>query len=236
MLQLGELAFGRPQRITAAVKLGSGEVIDIEREVKLGGPLHSKGVLILSGFLGSHYVSDIPLSLSASLVFEQSYGGVDGDSASAAELCALASALSEVPIKQSMAITGSIDQHGRVQAIGGANEKIEGFFDICVQRGLNGEQGVIIPAANVKHLMLRSDVVEAVEGGKFNVYPVSHVDEAISLLTGVKAGARNSKGEFPKGSVNHKIRARLLEFADKRRAFGKPQQKEEVSADAGKSS
>ncbi len=236
VLQLGELAFGRPQRITASAKLGSGEVIDIEREVKLGGPLHSKGVLILSGFLGSHYVSDVPLSLSASLVFEQSYGGVDGDSASAAELCVLASALSETPIKQSMAITGSIDQHGRVQAIGGVNEKIEGFFDICVQRGLSGEQGVIIPVANVKHLMLRDDVVEAVEAGKFNVYPVDHVDDAITLLTGVKAGKKNSKGEFPKGSVNHRIRARLLEYADKRRDFGKPQQKEEESANEGKSS
>mgnify|MGYP001814462632 CR=1 FL=1 len=194
------------------------------------------GVLILSGFLGSLYVSDVPLSLSASLVFEQSYGGVDGDSASAAELCVLASALSQVAIKQSMAITGSIDQHGRVQAIGGVNEKIEGFFDICAHRELNGEQGVIIPVANVKHLMLRSDVVEAVEAGNFNVYPVDHVDDAITLLTGKKAGKKNSKGEFPKGSVNHKIRARLLEFADKRRDFGKPRQKEEESADAGKSS
>ena len=236
VLQIGELAFGRPQRITASVKLGSGEVIDIEREVKLGGPLHSKGVLILSGFLGSHYVSDVPLSLSASLVFEQSYSGVDGDSASAAELCVLASALSEVPIKQSMAITGSIDQHGRVQAIGGVNEKIEGFFDICAHRELNGEQGVIIPVANVKHLMLRSDVVAAVEAGTFNIYPVDQVDDAITLLTGKKAGKKNSKGEFPKGSVNHKIRARLLEFADKRRDFGKPRQKEEESAGAGKSS
>jgi lon-related putative ATP-dependent protease len=236
VMQLGELAFGRPQRITASVKLGSGEVIDIEREVKLGGPLHSKGVLILSGFLGSHYLSDVPLSLSASLVFEQSYGGVDGDSASAAELCVLASALAEVPIRQSMAITGSIDQHGRVQAIGGVNEKIEGFFDICVQRGLNGEQGVIIPLANVKHLMLRREVVAAVEAGQFQVYPVAHVNEAIALLTGQKAGKKNNKGEFPKGSVNRKIRARLLEFAEKRRAFGKPRPQQEESAGAGEAS
>ena len=236
VLQLGDLAFGRPQRITASVKLGSGQVIDIEREVKLGGPLHSKGVLILSGFLGSHYLSDVPLSLSASLVFEQSYGGVDGDSASAAELCVLASALAEVPIRQSLAITGSIDQHGRVQAIGGVNEKIEGFFDICAQRGLNGEQGVIIPIANVKHLMLRSDVVAAVEAGQFQVYPVAHVDEAITLLTGHKAGSKDGKGAFPEGSVNQKIRARLLEFAEKRRAFGRPESQEEESADAGESS
>ncbi|MDH4002355.1 MAG: AAA family ATPase [Xanthomonadales bacterium] len=236
VMQLGELAFGRPQRITASVKLGSGEVIDIEREVKLGGPLHSKGVLILSGFLGSHYVSDVPLSLSASLVFEQSYGGVDGDSASTAELCVLASALAEVPIRQSLAITGSIDQHGRVQAIGGVNEKIEGFFDICAQRGLTGEQGVIIPVANVKHLMLRKDVVAAVEAGQFQVFPVSDADEAITLLTGVNAGKKNSKGEFPRGSVNRKIRDRLLDFAKKRQAFGKARSQAEESTDAGESS
>lgn len=148
----------------------------------------------------------------------------------------LASALANVPIRQSMAITGSIDQHGRIQAIGGVNEKIEGFFDICAQRGLNGEQGVIIPTANVKHLMLRRDVVAAVEAGTFQVYPAAHVDDAITLLTGSKAGKKNSKGEFPKGSVNHKIRARLLELADKRRAFGKPRQQQEESADAGDSS
>jgi lon-related putative ATP-dependent protease len=219
VLQLGDLAFGRPQRITAAVSLGSGEVVDIEREVKLGGPLHSKGVLILSGFLNSHYVTDRPLSLTASLVFEQSYGGVDGDSASAAELCALASALAQAPIRQSLAITGSVDQHGRVQAIGGVNEKIEGFFDICVGRGLSGEQGVLIPSANVKHLMLRADVIEAVESGQFRVTPVDHVDQALEILTGLPAGQRDEAGEFPEGSVNHAIRARLIEFADQRRSF-----------------
>jgi lon-related putative ATP-dependent protease len=236
VMQLGDLAFGRPQRITASVKLGSGEVIDIEREVKLGGPLHSKGVLILSGFLGSHYLSDTPLSLSASLVFEQSYGGVDGDSASAAELCVLASALAKAPIRQSLAITGSIDQHGRIQAIGGVNEKIEGFFDICSKRGLSGDQGVLIPVANVKHLMLRQDVVEAVEAQQFQVFPVDHVDQALSLLTGQSAGAKDDKGEFPDGSVNRKIRDRLLDFAEKRRAFGKPEPKEDDTVDAGKSS
>ena len=236
VMQLGDLAFGRPQRITASVKLGSGEVIDIEREVKLGGPLHSKGVLILSGFLGSHYLPEVPLSLSASLVFEQSYGGVDGDSASAAELCVLASALAKAPIRQSLAITGSIDQQGRIQAIGGVNEKIEGFFDICSKRGLSGDQGVLIPLANVKHLMLRQDVVEAVEAQQFQVYPVDHVDQALSLLTGQPAGEMDEKGEFPEGSVNRKIRDRLLDFAEKRRAFGKPEPQEEKTADAGKSS
>jgi len=236
VMQLGDLAFGRPQRITATVKLGSGEVIDIEREVKLGGPLHSKGVLILSGFLGSHYLPDAPLSLSASLVFEQSYGGVDGDSASAAELCVLASALAKTPIRQSLAITGSIDQQGRIQAIGGVNEKIEGFFDICSKRGLSGDQGVLIPLANVKHLMLRQDVVEAVKTQQFQVYPVDHVDQALSLLTGQSAGEMDEKGEFPEGSVNRKIRDRLLDFAEKRRAFGKAEPNTGDTVDAGKSS
>lgn len=221
VMQLGDMAFGRPQRITAAVTLGGGEVIDIEREVKLGGPLHSKGVLILSGFLRSHYVTDRPLSLSASLVFEQSYGGVDGDSASAAEMCVLASALARVPLRQSLAITGSVDQHGRVQAIGGVNEKIEGFFDICRKRGLTGEQGVIIPMANMKHLMLRRDVVEAVEDERFNVYAVDRVDQALELFTGMTAGERNGQGVFPEGSVNRMVCDRLDELAGYRRSFSK---------------
>lgn len=221
VMQLGGFAFGRPQRITATVSLGSGKVIDIEREVELGGPLHSKGVLILTGFLSSHYVTDRPLSLAASLVFEQSYGGVDGDSASAAELCALASALSEVPIKQSLAITGSLNQLGSIQAIGGVNEKIEGFFDICSRRGLNGDQGVLIPQANVRHLMLRADVIDAVKRGQFHVYPVSHVDQCLEILTGLPAGERDVNGEYPEGSVNQKIRQRLLGFANQLQEFSK---------------
>ncbi len=236
VLQLGDLAFGRPQRITATVTLGSGEVVDIEREVKLGGPLHSKGVLILSGYLSSHYVTDRPLSVSASLVFEQSYGGVDGDSASAAEMCVLASALANVPIKQSFAITGSVDQHGRVQAIGGVNEKIEGFFDICSQRGLTGEQGVLIPVANVKHLMLRKDVIDAVEAGQFQICPVSHVDQALDILTGLPAGNRDEKGEFPQDSINRKVCERLVEFADQRRSFSAKPSKKEAKANEGESS
>ncbi|KPJ79290.1 MAG: ATP-dependent protease [Gammaproteobacteria bacterium SG8_30] len=218
--QLGEFAFAHPSRITARVALGSGEVVDIEREVELGGPLHSKGVLILSGYLASRYVIDRPLSLSASLVFEQTYSGVEGDSASAAELCALLSALSGAPLRQDLAITGSVNQHGRIQAIGGVNEKIEGFFDICNRRGLSGTQGVLIPAANVKHLMLRNDVVDAVREGNFSVYPVEDIDQCMTLLTGREAGAAGEDGQFAEGTVNAQVRDRLLAFADQRHAFG----------------
>lgn len=226
VIALGDYAFGRPSRITARVRLGKGEVVDIEREVELGGPLHSKGVMILSGFLGARYAQDHPLSLSASLVFEQSYAGVEGDSASLAELCALLSALSEVPIKQSLAVTGSVNQHGQVQPIGGVNEKVEGFFDVCKARGLTGDQGVLIPQANVEHLMLRSDVVEAVEQGQFAVYPVETVDEALELLTGVEAGERDEEGNFPAGSVNQRVEARLIELAEKQRAFADDEESE----------
>jgi lon-related putative ATP-dependent protease len=224
VVQPGRFAFGHPSRITARVRLGRGEVVDIEREVELSGPIHSKGVLILSGFLGARYAPDRPLSLSASLVFEQSYSGVEGDSASSAELYALLSALAETPIKQSLAVTGSVNQRGEVQAIGGVNEKIEGFFDLCHARGLTGEQGVLIPASNVKHLMLRRDVVEAVEAGKFHVYPVETIDQGISLLTGLEAGERDGAGKFPEGSVNHRVEARLIALAEKRAAFALPSQ------------
>ncbi len=217
--RVGQHTFGHPTRITARLTVGSGKVIDIEREVELGGPLHSKGVLILSGFLASHYVTDRPLSFSATLVFEQSYSGVEGDSASSAELYALLSALARLPIKQSLAVTGSVNQYGEVQAIGGVNEKIEGFFDICHARGLTGEQGVIIPMANVKHLMLRRNVVDAVADGKFHVYPVQTIDQGMELLSGMTAGERDLHGEFPEGTVNHRITRRLIELADNRRAF-----------------
>ncbi len=219
VIVLGNFAFGQPSRITARVRLGKGEVVDIEREVELGGPIHSKGVLILSSFLGARYSAERPLSLSASLVFEQSYGGVEGDSASLAELCALLSALAERPIKQSRALTGSVNQHGEVQPIGGVNEKIEGFFDVCSTRGLTGEQGVIIPTSNVQHLMLRHDVVEAVEAGQFHVYPVQTVDQAMELLTGIPAGERDGEGNLPEGSINQLVEARLIELAEKQRAF-----------------
>ncbi|MCB1472547.1 MAG: AAA family ATPase [Rhodobiaceae bacterium] len=223
VLQLGETSFGKPSRITARVRVGAGKVIDIEREVELGGALHSKGVLILSGFLAARYAPDKPMSLSASLVFEQSYGGVDGDSASSAELYALLSALAEAPIRQDLAVTGSVNQFGEVQAIGGVNEKIEGFFDVCMARGLTGRQGVLIPKSNIKHLMLRPDVVEACCNGEFAVYPVSSIDEGIALLTGVPAGELQADGRFPPDSINARVEARLEAFASSRRAFARPQ-------------
>lgn len=219
VITLSSYAFGRPSRITARVQMGKGEVIDIERRVELGGPIHSKGVFILAGFLGSRYASERPLSLSASIVFEQSYGGVDGDSASSAELYALMSALAEAPISQAYAVTGSVNQHGEVQAIGGVNEKIEGFFDICEERGLTGEQGVLIPTANVKNLMLRQDVRDAVADGKFHIYPVDHIDQGIELLTGVPAGEPDEEGNYPEGSINYRIVQRLDAMAEKLRKF-----------------
>jgi lon-related putative ATP-dependent protease len=215
VISLGTLAFGQPSRITAQIRLGRGEVVDIEREVALGGPLHSKGVLILSGFLGGRFGRNRPLSLNASLVFEQSYGGVDGDSASAAELFALLSALADAPIKQSFALTGSVDQRGQIQAIGGVNEKIEGFFDSCRITGFTGRQGVIIPASNVKHLMLRRDVVAAAEEGRFTIWPIDTVDQGLELLTGIPAGKPDAAGNYPEGTLNQRIAARLDVFAAK---------------------
>jgi len=227
IIPLGDFMFGRPTRITARTRMGKGEVVDIEREVELGGPIHSKGVLILGGFLGARYAEERPLSLSASLVFEQSYGQVEGDSASSAELYALLSSLSEVPIKQSMAVTGSVNQRGQIQAIGGVNQKIEGFFDICQARGLTGDQGVLIPASNVKHLMLRHDVVEAVEDGNFHIYPVETVDEGIEILTGTPAGERDEEGSYPEGTINAKVEERLAELAQKRARFAKAAEEDE---------
>jgi lon-related putative ATP-dependent protease len=221
VIQLGGYAFGRPSRITARVRLGNGSVIDIEKEVALGGPIHSKGVLILSGFLGQRFASEKPLSLAASLVFEQSYSGVEGDSASCAELVTLLSALADAPVRQGRAITGSVNQHGQVQPIGGVNEKIEGFFDVCRAGGLTGAEGVLIPAANVKHLMLRADVVEAAGKGLFHVWPVETVDEAVEILTGLPAGERGPDGRFPEGSVNRRADDRLASFAEKARASGR---------------
>jgi lon-related putative ATP-dependent protease len=212
VLDLGNFSFGRPSRITATARLGKGEVVDIEREVELGGAIHSKGVLILGSFLAARYAKDHPLSLSASLVFEQSYGMVEGDSASVAELCALLSALAELPIRQTLAVTGSVNQRGQVQPIGGVNEKIEGFFDVCRTGGLTGLQGVLIPASNVKHLMLRRDVVGAVVAGQFAVYPIETVDQAVTLLTGVPAGVCDELGQYPEGTVNQRVAARLLQM------------------------
>ncbi len=194
-------------------------MIDIERESELGGPLHSKGVMILSSFLGARYAHSVPLSLAASLVFEQSYGPVEGDSASLAELCALLSVLSGVPILQSLAVTGSVNQHGRVQAVGGVNEKIEGFFDVCAARGLTGAQGVVIPAGNVKHLMLREDVVAAAREGRFHIHAVDCVDDAIEILTGMPAGVPDTEGRVPAGSINFLVAAQLQGLSEQLQRF-----------------
>jgi predicted ATP-dependent protease len=233
VIELGSFAFAQPTRITATSRLGDGEMLNIEREVKLSGAIHSKGVLILSSFLAARYARNQPLALSASLVLEQSYGQVEGDSASLAELCALLSNLSNVPVKQSLAVTGSVNQLGHVQAIGAVNEKIEGFFDICLARGLSGEQGMLIPAANVKHLMLRRDVVAAAEAGQFHIYAVDHVDQATGLLTGVPAGHADASGRYPEGSINHKVAARMADLAGIQKKFMRPPDiKPEVQKDA----
>jgi lon-related putative ATP-dependent protease len=216
---LGEYRFGHPVRITATTRVGTGKVVDIEREVELGGPIHSKGVMILAAALSSRYARELPLSLQANVVFEQSYGGVEGDSASVAEFCALLSSLADVPIRQNLAVTGSTNQLGRVQVIGGVNEKVEGFFDLCKERGFDGTHGVIIPHDNVKHLMLREDVVEAVEQGQFSVFAVKSVDEALTILTGVEAGQRDDTGVFPEGSVNARVDQQLIRYAGLRRKF-----------------
>ena len=224
VVELGAAMFGHPSRITATVRVGDGEVVDIEREIELGGAIHSKGVLILAAYISSRYAADTPLSLHGTLVFEQTYGGVEGDIALLAETCALLSALSGLPIRQSLAVTGSIDQHGRVQVVGGVSDKIEGFFDVCAQRGLTGGQGVLIPARNVEHLMLRSRVVDAVARGRFHIWPVDSVDGAIALLTGVAAGTRE-KGEAGEGwtpdSVNARVQQRLAGFATVVRDFAR---------------
>jgi predicted ATP-dependent protease len=222
VVPVGRHAFGRPSRITARIRLGRGEVVDIEREVELGGPIHSKGVLILAGYLGGRYCRDRPLTLAATLVFEQSYSGVEGDSASSAELYALLSAIAEVPLRQSLAVTGSVDQLGRVQAVGGVHHKIEGFFDLCQARGLTGEQGVLVPAANVPHLVLRDDVVAAAAEGRFRVLAVHTIDEGIELLTGMPAGPPDANGRFPDGSFDARVSARLESLAESARAFAVP--------------
>ena len=221
VIELGGDSFGFPTRITAATRPGKGDIVDIEREVDLGGPIHSKGVMILGSFLSSRFARKIPLGLQASLVFEQSYGGVEGDSASCAELCALLSSLADAPVKQNLAMTGSVSQKGEVQPVGAVNEKIEGFFDVCVTRGLTGSEGVIIPATNIRHLMLKKKVVEAIAAKQFSIYLISTVDEAISLLTDRDAGERDSEGIYPKDSINGQVEATLLRFAEDLQKFEK---------------
>lgn len=219
VLRTGDHVFGRPSRIAATARMGGGEVLDVERESKLGGRLHSKGVLTLTSYLAARYAARAPVSLSASVVFEQSHSEVDGDSASAAELFALLSAIARIPLRQDLAVTGAISSGGGVQAIGGVNEKVEGFFDLCAARGLTGTQGVLIPAANARHLMLREDVVEACAAGRFAVIAIRDADEGMALLTGRPAGARDGARRFPPGSVNAAVEARLIRFAEARAAY-----------------
>lgn len=219
ILEVGDQTVGCPTRISATTRLGSGEVIDVQRETELGGAIHSKGVMILAAYLGYRYARNQPLSLSASLVFEQTYEMVEGDSASLAELCALLSSIGDLSIDQGFALTGAINQHGQVQAIGGVNEKIEGFFDICEARGLNGKQGVIIPAANKKDLMLKQDLRTAVGKGRFAVYAVEHVDQAMALLTGMAAGIPDSDGLYPPETINGRIQRRLAEWTSIRQRY-----------------
>jgi lon-related putative ATP-dependent protease len=210
VLEIGDTTFGTPARVTATVYAGSSGVVDIEREVELGQSIHSKGVLLLTGYLGNKYAQDFPLTLSANIALEQSYGYIDGDSASLGELLALISALTDIPLKQSIAITGSINQLGEVQAVGGINEKIEGYFELCKNRGLTGEQGVIIPYSNRINLMLSDEVIEAVERQLFHIYTVDNVDQAISIMTGKVAGKLNTRGRFPKHAVHERAVNRLF--------------------------
>ncbi len=235
VLMLGDYMFGRPSRITARTFQGRAGVVNIEREAGMSGRIHDKGVLILSGFLGGRYAQDKPLSLSASVAFEQSYDSVDGDSASSAELYALLSSLAEIPVKQGLAVTGSVNQHGEVQAIGGATAKIEGFFDVCraMPGGLTGEQGVILPDANVPNLMLREDVVQAVAEGRFHIYPVQTVDEGIEILTGVPAGVLGRDGAYTPDTVNDRVNDKLNEMAERLRQSGLGTGRDRVEALTG---
>jgi predicted ATP-dependent protease len=221
LLNFGDVSFGQPNRITASISLGRDGVIDIEREAELGGPIHTKGMLILQGYLSEKFAQDKPLSLSARLVFEQSYSGVEGDSASSTELYALLAALADLPIKQGIAVTGSVNQKGDVQVIGGVNQKIEGFFEVCRVKGLTGEQGVIIPAGNVSNLMLKQPVLDAVNDGKFHIWTVNTIDEGIDILTGVKAGTRLENGAFEPDSVNARVDTRLAGLAERLVQYGK---------------
>ena len=223
-MDLGDIRFGRPSRITAKTYMGRGGVIDIERESKMSGKIHEKGVLILSGYLGAKYAQERPLSLAASLCFEQSYEGIDGDSASSTELYALLSSLSKIPVKQGIAVTGSVNQNGQIQPIGGVNQKIEGFFDLCKARGLTGDQGVMIPVQNVKNLMLRRDLIDAVAAGQFRIYAVSTVDEGIEILTGYPAGVKSEHNQYKPGTMNYLVEQRLKEFSEGLRKFSKEEE------------
>jgi len=219
VVELGDIEFGSPSRVTASIGVGREGVIDIEREAKTGGPIHTKGVLILSGYLNEKYAQEKPLSLSARLVFEQNYEGVEGDSASSTELYSILSALSQLPIRQNFAVTGSVNQKGEVQAIGGVNAKIEGFFEICKAKGLTGNQGVMIPESNVQNLMLKEEIVDAVKEGKFHIIAAKTIDEGIEVLTGVKAGERREDGTFEEGTVNYRVDKRIRQLAEKLKEY-----------------
>ena len=221
ILQTGDHMFGKPGRITANVSMGKDGIMTIERESRLSGNIHTKGVMILSSYLRDHFAHNKPLALTASLCFEQTYGMVDGDSASSTELFALLSAIANVPIFQGIAVTGSVSQKGEIQPIGGVTRKIEGFFDICKHKRLTGKQGVIIPAKNVRELMLKKDVVEAVKGGKFHVYPIKTIEQGIEILTGMKAGKRRKDGTYSKGTLFRLVDDRLKDLAEKARTFAK---------------
>ena len=217
VVTIGDYSFGKPARITANTFMGREGIVNIEREIEMSGPSHSKGVMIIKGYLGQKFAQEIPLSLTASICFEQLYGGVDGDSASSTETYAILSSLSEMPINQSIAVTGSVNQKGEIQPIGGVNEKIEGFYEICKMKGLTGEQGVIIPVQNVRNLHLRDEIIESVKKGKFHIYAVRTIDEGIEILTGVPAGKKDQNGKFPAGTINYLVYEKLKKYSENAR-------------------
>jgi predicted ATP-dependent protease len=214
VLDLGDYSFGKPSRITAKTYTGKAGVVNIERETKMSGKIHEKAILILTNYLGSKYATKKPISLSASITFEQLYDMVEGDSATCAELYALLSSIASVPLKQGISVTGSMDQNGDVQPVGGINEKIEGFFDLCKFRKFDGNQGVIIPRRNIKHLMLKKDVIGAIKEGRFSIYPIDRVEEGLEILTGMPAGTLQEDGTYPEGTINHLVVKRLTEISE----------------------
>ncbi|MBI5493103.1 MAG: AAA family ATPase [Deltaproteobacteria bacterium] len=225
VLDPGDYAFGKPSRITARTFMGDAGVVNIEREVKLSGRIHNKALMILTNFLGERFAQNFPLTLSASITFEQLYEEIEGDSATCTEVYALLSSLSGLPIDQGFAVTGSMNQRGEVQPIGGVNEKIEGFFEVCKAKGLTGRQGVIIPRRNVRHLMLKKEVIEAVKEGRFNVYPIDTVDEGMEILSGTPVGERDPEGKYPEGTVNFLVEKKLFGLAKSLKEFGRPERK-----------
>ncbi|HPI33594.1 MAG TPA: ATP-dependent protease, partial [candidate division Zixibacteria bacterium] len=231
---IGDYSFGRPSRITASTSLGRSGIINIEREADLSGPIHNKGVLVMSGYLRQLFAQDKPLAVSASITFEQAYSGVDGDSASSAEVYAILSSLGGLPIRQGIAVTGSVNQQGEIQPIGGVNQKVEGWFDVCAARGLTGDQGVIIPHQNVNDLLIRPDVIAAVKARRFHIWPIRTIAEAIEILTGLPAGKRGANGRFPKGTVFGIVDEKLMEMALTLQNFGRDDESSNRTDSAGK--